>query len=91
MMEGATSKKFFASKFFNYKIIDNRLVVEQYNGILYILDQFNQYSMKMDESINISSIIDKFPSSWKNYKKSPKHTKFFVLKKNSGQQQRERR
>ena len=57
MMEDATSKKFLASKFFNYRMVDNRLVLEQYNEILHILDQFNQHNMKMDESIIVSSII----------------------------------
>ncbi|KAH9720235.1 hypothetical protein KPL70_006028 [Citrus sinensis] len=75
MMEDATSKKFLASKFFNYRMVDNRLVVEQYNEILHILDQFNQHNMKMDESIIVSSIIDKLPPSWKDYKKSLKHNK----------------
>ncbi|KAH9780112.1 CCHC-type domain-containing protein [Citrus sinensis] len=75
MMEDGTSKKFLASKFFNYRMVDNRLVVEQYNEILHILDQFNQHNMKMDESIIVSSIIDKLPPSWKDYKKSLKHSK----------------
>lgn len=75
MMEDATSKKFLASKFFNYRMVDNRLVVEQYNEILHILDQFNQHNIKMDESIIVSSIIDKLPPSWKDYKKSLKHNK----------------
>ena len=44
MMENATSKKFLVSKFFNYKMVDNRLVVEQYNEILHILNQFNQHT-----------------------------------------------
>ena len=85
MMEDATSKKFLASKFFNYKMIDNRLVVEQYNEILHILDQFNKHNLKMDESIIVSSIIDKFPLSWQDYKKSLKHGKEEISLEGLGQ------
>ena len=56
-------------------MVDNRLMVEQYNEILYILDQFNQHNMIMDESIIVSSIIDKLSPSWKEYKKSLKNNK----------------
>ena len=75
MMEDATSKKLLSSKFFNYRMVDNRLVVEQYNEILHILDQFNQHNMKIYESIIVSSIIDKLLPSWKDYKKSLKRSK----------------
>ena len=57
------------------RLVDNRLKVEQYNEILHILDQFNQHNMKMDEYIIVSSIIDKLPPSWKDYRKSLKHSK----------------
>ena len=85
MMEDAINKKFFASKFFNYKTVDNRLVVEQYNEIWHILDQFNQHNMKIDESIIVSSIIDKLPPSWKDYKKSLKHNKKEISLEGLGQ------
>ncbi|WZZ58713.1 hypothetical protein YC2023_058820 [Brassica napus] len=39
-------------------------VMEQYNELLCILGQFAQHNMKMDESISVSSIIDKLPPSW---------------------------
>lgn len=63
MMEYVTSKKLLVFKFFNFKMINDRLMVEQYNEILYILYQFNQHNMKMDEYITVSSIIDKLPPS----------------------------
>ena len=40
-----------------------------------MLNQFKQYDMKMDETIIVSSIIDKLPPSWKNFKRSLKHKK----------------
>ena len=75
LLEDATSKKFLATKFFSYKMVDSRPIVEQFNEIMHILDQFTQHNMKMDDSISVSSIIDKLPPSWKDYKRSLKHRK----------------
>ncbi|ESQ50240.1 hypothetical protein EUTSA_v10002321mg, partial [Eutrema salsugineum] len=55
--------------FNNYKMSDSRPVMEQYNELLCILGQFAQHNMKMDESISVSSIIDKLSPSWKYFKK----------------------
>jgi len=68
MAEDASSKKFLVSNFNNYKMSDSRPVMEQYNELLRILGQFAQHNMKMDESISVSSIIDKLPPSWKDFK-----------------------
>ncbi|XP_042967878.1 uncharacterized protein LOC122300936 [Carya illinoinensis] len=73
LLEDAPSKTFLTTKFFNYNMINSRSVVEQFNVMMHILDQFSQHNMKMDESISVSSIIDKLPQSWKKYKRSLKH------------------
>ncbi|XP_062161935.1 uncharacterized protein LOC133868960 [Alnus glutinosa] len=75
LLEDATSKKFLASKFMNYRMVDARPIVEQFNEILHILSQFGQHNMKMDEEIAVSSIIDKLPPSWKEQRKILKHKK----------------
>ena len=75
MAEDVSSNKFLVSNFFNYKMIDSRPVMEQYNELLRILGQFTQHDLKMDESIAVSSIIDKLPSSWKDFKYTLKHKK----------------
>ncbi|GJZ37538.1 hypothetical protein Tco_0583729 [Tanacetum coccineum] len=63
MVENSSSKKFLVSNFNNYKIVNSRLVMEQFNELLRILGQYTQHGLKMDESISVSSIIDKFPPS----------------------------
>ena len=68
MAEDASSKKFLVSNFTNYKITDSRPVMEQYNELLGILGRFTQHKMKIDEAIQASCIIDKFPPSWKYFK-----------------------
>lgn len=75
MAEDASSKKFLVSNFNGYKMIDARPVMEQYNELLRILGQFAQHNLMMDESISVSSIIDKLPPSWKDFKHTLKHKK----------------
>ncbi|XP_074313805.1 uncharacterized protein LOC141649001 [Silene latifolia] len=71
MAKDASSKKFLVGNFMNYKMTDSRPVMEQYNE----LRQFAQHKMEMDESISVSSIIDKLPPSWKDFKYMLKHKK----------------
>ncbi|GKA35137.1 hypothetical protein Tco_0721628 [Tanacetum coccineum] len=75
MAEDASSKKFFVSNFNNYKMIDSRPVMEQFNELLRILGQYTQHGLKMDESISVLSVIDKLPPSWEDFKHSLKHGK----------------
>ncbi|GJX27995.1 zinc finger, CCHC-type containing protein [Tanacetum coccineum] len=75
MAEDSSSKKFLMSNFNNYKMVDSRPVMEQYNELFRILGQYTQHGLKMDESISVSSIIDKLPPSWKDFKHTLKHGK----------------
>nr|GEY84017.1 zinc finger, CCHC-type [Tanacetum cinerariifolium] len=75
MAEDSSSKKFLVNNFNNYKMADSRPVMKQYNELLKILGQYTQHGLKMNESISVSSIIDKFPPSWKDFKHTLKHGK----------------
>ncbi|CAM8905735.1 unnamed protein product [Rhodiola kirilowii] len=75
MREDASSKKFLVSNFNSYKMVDSRPVPEQFNELTRILGQFAHYNMKMDDSIAVSSIIDKLPPLWKDFKHKLKHNK----------------
>ncbi|MFS8032553.1 putative RNA-directed DNA polymerase [Helianthus anomalus] len=75
MAEDTSSKKFLVSDFMNYKMVDDRSIMEQYNECLRILGQFEQHGLKMDEAISVPSIIDKLPPSWKDFKHTLKHKK----------------
>nr|GEX01634.1 putative heat shock protein 70 family, peptide-binding domain protein [Tanacetum cinerariifolium] len=59
MAEDASSKKFLVSNFKDYKMADSRHVMEQFKKLLRILGQYVQHGLKMDESISVSSVIDK--------------------------------
>ncbi|GKB68586.1 zinc finger, CCHC-type containing protein, partial [Tanacetum coccineum] len=73
MAEDASNKKFLVSNFSNYKMTDSRPVIEQYNKLLGILGRFTQHKMNMDEAVQVSCIINKLPSSWKDFKHTLKH------------------
>ncbi|KAK3037315.1 hypothetical protein RJ639_032077 [Escallonia herrerae] len=75
IIEDATSKRFIVSKFFDYKMVDGRSVMEQLNEIKSILDRYSQHKLALDEFIVVISIIDKLPPSWKNFRNSLKHRK----------------
>ncbi|CAM8981737.1 unnamed protein product [Rhodiola kirilowii] len=75
MQEDASSKKFLVSNFNTYKMVDSRPVMEQFNELSRILGQFTQNNMNMDDSIAVSSIIDKLPPLWKDFQHKLKHKK----------------
>ncbi|KAK3014806.1 hypothetical protein RJ639_009137 [Escallonia herrerae] len=52
-----------------------RSVMEQFNEIKSILDRYSQHKLALDEFIVVTSIIDKLPPSWKNFRNSLKHRK----------------
>ncbi|XP_073219592.1 uncharacterized protein [Cicer arietinum] len=78
MQEYATSKKFLVSQFNNYKMVDNKSVMEQMHETGRILNNYKQHQMHMNETIIVSCIIDKLPPSWKDFKKSMKHKKYDI-------------
>ncbi|GJW64619.1 hypothetical protein Tco_0116503 [Tanacetum coccineum] len=57
------------------RMVDSRSVMEQYHELLRILRQYTQHGLFMDESILVSSIINKLPPSWKDFKHMLKHNK----------------
>ncbi|CAM8880725.1 unnamed protein product [Rhodiola kirilowii] len=56
-------------------MVDSRPVMEQFNELTHILGQFTHYDMKMGDAISLSSIINKLPPSWKDFKHTLKHKK----------------
>ncbi|GKB42680.1 zinc finger, CCHC-type containing protein [Tanacetum coccineum] len=78
MAADASSKKFLVSNFNNYMMVGSRPVMEQFNEIFRILGQYTQHSLKMDESISISSVIYKLPPFRKDFKHRLKHGKEVV-------------
>ncbi|GJS22417.1 zinc finger, CCHC-type containing protein [Tanacetum coccineum] len=55
--------------------LESKNVMKQFNELLRILRQYTQHGLKLDESISVSSVIDKLPPSWKEFKHTLKHGK----------------
>ena len=75
LAEDALSKKFLVSNFNNYKMVENRSVMEQYHELLRVLGQLTLHGINLDENFAVSSIIDKLPPSWKEAKHLLEHGK----------------
>lgn len=73
--EDASSKNFLVSQFNNYKMVDGRSVLDQLHKIQWILSHFKQHKTHMNETIIVSSIVDKLSRSWKDTKRTLKHKK----------------
>ncbi|GKC10740.1 hypothetical protein Tco_1007522 [Tanacetum coccineum] len=58
-----------------YKMVDSRPVMKQYNELLGIPARFTQHKMNMDEVIHVSCVIDKRSPSRKDFKHTLKHKK----------------
>ncbi|GKB32856.1 zinc finger, CCHC-type containing protein [Tanacetum coccineum] len=59
----------------NMKSTKELSVMEQFNKLLRILRKYTQNGLKMDELIFVSSVIDKLPPSWNDFKHSLNHDK----------------
>nr|GEU59807.1 zinc finger, CCHC-type [Tanacetum cinerariifolium] len=58
MAGDASAMKFLVSSFMNYKMVDNRPVMEQYHEMLRILRQYTQHNLMMDEAISVAALED---------------------------------
>lgn len=79
-MEDASSVKFLVRNFNEYMMVDTRLVnvMEQFHEIYCTFGQFVQYNLQMDESISVSSIMDKLPPSWRDFKNILNHNRELI-------------
>ncbi|XP_077215962.1 uncharacterized protein LOC143850616 [Tasmannia lanceolata] len=75
LSENGGAKKFVVSHFLNFKMTDDKLVVDQIHEIQHIISQVHQQGVNLDDTIIIPSIIDRLPPYWKDFRKSLKHKK----------------
>ena len=75
MSEDASSKLFLVSNFNNYKMLDNRPVMDQFHELQRMYNSMKVHGITMDEIYIVSSIIDKLPSSWRDVRHTLKHKK----------------
>lgn len=71
--EDAGSKKFVVGKFLDFKMMDSKPVVNQVEDLQKIIHDILAEGMKISDSFQVASIIEKLPPSWKDFKSYLKH------------------
>ncbi|XP_073153882.1 uncharacterized protein [Henckelia pumila] len=71
--EDAGIKKFVVGKFLDFKMVDSKTVMSQVQEIQIILHDLLAEGMEINEPFQVASIIEKFPSMWKDFKNYLKH------------------
>ncbi|XP_022883616.1 uncharacterized protein LOC111400427 [Olea europaea var. sylvestris] len=71
--EDAGTKKFVVGKFLDFKMNDVRTVVSQVEELQIIIHEIIAKGYKICEGFQVSSIIEKLPPTWKEYKNSLKY------------------
>ncbi|XP_070026043.1 uncharacterized protein [Nicotiana sylvestris] len=66
--EDTCLKKFVVAKFVDYKMIDSKTVGTQVRELQLIFHDLIAKGMVMNEAFQVASMIEKLPSSWKDFK-----------------------
>ena len=71
--EEVGSKKYAHSRFFRFQMVEDKFVVEQSNELQMISQDVRSKGIRVDEQMQVSTIIDKLPKSWKEFAKVLRH------------------
>ena len=71
--EGAGSKKYTCSRYFKFQMMENKPVLEQVHDLQMIVHEIECEGVKVDPQMQVAAIIDKLPTSWKDFQKRLHH------------------
>ncbi|XP_073132675.1 uncharacterized protein [Henckelia pumila] len=71
--ENTCIKNFVVGKFLGFKMTDTKMVMSQVEEIQIILHDLLAEGMEVNETFQVTSIIEKLPPSWKDFKNYLKH------------------
>ncbi|XP_008779653.1 uncharacterized protein LOC103699411 [Phoenix dactylifera] len=72
------NKSYLVSNYFDFKITDNKPILNQVHDLQLIVHQIIAEGIPIDEKFQVGTIIAKLPSSWKDYRKTLKRKGDFL-------------
>ena len=71
--EDAGAKKFVVARFLDYKMSDNKTVINQVQELQVLLHDILTEGMELSETFQVAAIIEKLPPAWVDFKNYLKH------------------
>ena len=72
-IEKIGTNKFIIQKYFDYKILDNILVLDQVHELHIMINKLHHLSINIPKSFKVGAIIAKLPPSGNNFRKKLLH------------------
>ncbi|XP_077228609.1 uncharacterized protein LOC143861593 [Tasmannia lanceolata] len=76
--EDAGNKSFLVNKYVEFKMVDSKPIIDQVNELNDIATECADAGESISETFQVSTLIGKLPSSWKDYQKRLKHERKYL-------------